>query len=50
MAYNTLTSEAFGASADQLKAFKSAYHKRYPIAAIFRDIQATTVTVAAPTP
>lgn len=47
-AYNTLTSEAFGAGADQLKAFKTVCHKRYPIAVIFRDIQPVTVNAAAP--
>lgn len=46
MAYNTLTSEAFGTSADQLKAYKSLCQKRFQHATIFRDVQPVTVTVA----
>lgn len=49
MAFNALMSDAFDASADQLKTFRAACHKRYPNAAIFRDIEsaaAVTVTVA----
>lgn len=44
--YNALTSEAFGTSADQLKAYKSLCNKRFPHATIFREIQPLTVTVA----
>lgn len=46
MAYNTLISEATNASVEQLKGYKSLCHKRFPHAAIFREIQPVTVTVA----
>lgn len=48
MAFNILMSEAFDCSAEQLKTFRAACHKRYPHAFIFRDIEsaALTVTVA----
>ncbi|XP_031636595.1 N-alpha-acetyltransferase 15, NatA auxiliary subunit [Contarinia nasturtii] len=45
MAYTTLTSEAFGVSADQLKSYKSLCQKRFTQATIFRDVQPVTVTV-----
>lgn len=48
MAFKTLMSDAFDASAEQLKAFRAVCHKRYPHASVFRDIEsaALTVTVA----
>lgn len=48
MAFDILMSDSFDASAEQLKTFKAACHKRYPHAAIFRDIEsaALKVTVA----
>lgn len=45
-AYNALASEAFSASVDQLKSYKVASHQRFSHAAIFREIQPVTVTVA----
>lgn len=45
MAFNILMSDSFDASAEQLKAFKAACHKRYPHAAIFRDIESAAIKV-----
>lgn len=45
MAFNILLSEVFDASAEQLKSFRAACHKRYPHASVFRDVESAALTV-----
>lgn len=46
MAFDVLMSEAFSTSAERLKTFRAACHKRYPHASIFRDIESAALTIA----
>lgn len=43
-AYETITSELFGSSADQVTAFKSSCHKSFQYATIFRELKPEEVT------